>query len=157
MEYYALKPEVAGGAGPNTIFIDPAARPPLISKLNYQFDGWLGDPILETVCSYIVTNQLRDRIASIHATGVSFAPVEVSKSREYEDLNPNRELPEFVWLKVTGEAGQDDFGYTNSNGHCIVVSERILDLLIEMGLHHCDLVELENWKGRKANNFRGTK
>ena len=154
MRHYVLKPEVAGGAGPNTIFIDPGARPPSISKFNYEFDGWLGDPILETVCSYIVTRTLSDSIAAIHPTGVSFGTVEVSKSGEFEDLYPARDLPEFVWLQVTGTPGQDDFGYTTSNGHCIVVSERILDLLLASGMAYGKFVELEDWKGRVADNLR---
>ena len=46
MKYFQLEPEVAGGFGPNSI-LDPKVRPPRVTKFNYEFDVWLGDPVLE--------------------------------------------------------------------------------------------------------------
>jgi hypothetical protein len=153
-KFYALKAEVAGGVGPKTIFIDPRARPPLIEKFNYEFFGWSGDPILETVCSYIVTEPVRDRILAFNATGVSFGEVEVSKSGEFMDLYPSRELPPFVWLQMTGRAG-DDISYYD---HALVLSEPVLDILLDCGMSHGKFVELERWKGsRKKSSLRTRK
>lgn len=160
MGYYVLKPEVAGGFGRDTIFGDRTARPPVIKRLHYEFRGWLGDPLLTAVACYIVTNKVRDKLVKMGATGVSFAEVEISTSDEFNEwqlLHPGRSLPPFVWLQITGTAGSDDFGYTTSNGHCMVVSERVLDLLINCGMTHCKMVELEDWKGRTADNFRRQK
>jgi len=148
VKYFVLQPEVAGGTGPKTVFIDRCASPPAIAHLNYQFDGWLGDPILETVRSFIVTEPLKERLELVNASGISFAPVEVSKSGEFEDIYPNRDLPLFVWLQVHGQAGQDDFGYKPD--HVLVVSERILDILKESGMSNCDTTRLEDWKGVQA-------
>jgi len=147
VKYFVLQPEVAGGTGPKTVFIDRCAGPPIIAHLNYQFDGWLGDPILETVSSFIVTEPVKERLELVKASGMSFAPVEVSKSGEFEDLHPNRELPPFVWLQVHGQAGQDDFGYTSE--HVLVVSERILDILKEFGMSNRE-TRLEDWKDRRT-------
>lgn len=138
MRYYLLEPEVAGGFGPRSVFLDVKARPPRVSKFNYEFDVWPGDPLLEAVGCYVVTEPLEDKIAAMHPTGVSFATVEVSKSGEFEDRYPSRELPRFVWLQVTGKAGQDDFGLSRTR---LVVSERILNVLKESGVTHCDIAE----------------
>jgi hypothetical protein len=157
MRYYVLKPEVAGGIGPNTIFTDRTARPPLIERLHFVFSGWLGDPLLTAVGLYVVTRELQVKLQEMGTTGSSFADVEISTSEEFKDwelLHPERKLPPFVWLQIVGTAGADDFGYTTVNGHCMVVSERVLDLFIESGMKHCKLVELENWQGRIADNFR---
>lgn len=78
MRYYVLEPEVAGNFGKHTIFVDQKARPPLVERFHYEFNIWLGDPILEAICCYIVTEPVRDKILSLDATGVSFGPVEVS-------------------------------------------------------------------------------
>lgn len=137
MNFYSIEPEVAGGFGPNAILEDPKARPPRIRHFHYEFDGWLGDPILETVASFIVTQVLKKRLEEIRATGVRFASVEISKSGEFEDLHPERELPNFIWLQINGQAGKDDFGLSSS--HSLVVSERILNILLEAGMRHAEI------------------
>lgn len=150
MNYYVLVPEVAGHFGADTIFIDRASRPPLVEKLHYEFDGWLGDPIVETICCYIVTQPLEARIVATNPTGVNFDDVKVSKSDQFVRLHPDRALPQFAWLQITGVAGRDDFGYTTTHGRSIVVSSRILDILSEFGIPHCGVVELGSWRGGKA-------
>ena len=56
--YYFIEPEVAGGWGGNTI-ADTSVHPPKISKLHYQFDGWLGDDLLESFPCFIVSESLK--------------------------------------------------------------------------------------------------
>ncbi len=137
MTYYQLEPEVAGGFGPKSVFLDVGARPPRIEKFNYEFDIWPRDPLVEAVATYIVTKPLAEKIASLHPTGVSFGRVETSKSGEFEDRYPDYKLPEFVWLQVTGNAGQDDFGLSPT--HSLVVSERVLRVLKAAGMAHADI------------------
>lgn len=156
MAFFVLKPEVAGSFGSNTIFVDRKARPPLVEKLHYEFNVWMGDPIVETVCCYIVTEPTRNALVAMQVTGASFEEVEVSTVYPFEEVCKGHTLPSFKWLKVSGAAGVDDFGYS-SHGAYLVVSERILDTLIEAGMSHCDLVELDNWKGGKEAKFRQKK
>jgi hypothetical protein len=134
MIYYALEPEAPGGFGPKSVFIDVTARPPIIIKFNYEFDIWPRDPLVEAVACYIVTESLKEQIAALHPTGVSFGPVEISTSGQFEDHYPKHELPKYVWLQVTGNAGQDDFGLSKT--HSLVVSDRILKVLKEAGMSH---------------------
>src|SRR5579859_4713915 len=110
MKYYALEPEVAGFFGQNAVLADPYARPPRITKFHYEFDVWLGDPLLEAVACFIVLESLKEKLLALRATGVAFGEVEVSTSEEFEELDPGLKLPKFAWLQVTGEAGKDDFG-----------------------------------------------
>jgi len=50
-------PEVAGRLGEKTVLI-ATSHPPITERLNYEFDGWLGDDLLEPFLCYIVTESL---------------------------------------------------------------------------------------------------
>jgi hypothetical protein len=108
-EFFALDPEVAGGLGPHTL-MDASVHPPVVSKLHYQFDGWLGDEIVESFPCFLVTEALFRKLAAKQLTGIESAEVEVSCSQVFEDACRDVHLPPFVWLKVAGVAGRDDFG-----------------------------------------------
>src|SRR6266404_234454 len=124
MKYYRIEPEVAGGWGKNTLFTRTPGKPTVVHKLHYQFDGWLGDEILTSTPCFIVSERLSQEIERAQLTGVRFGDVEVTTSDQFKELYPGRQLPRFVWLRVTGSAGHDDFGIAPSLR--LVVSERAL-------------------------------
>jgi hypothetical protein len=136
MTYFELEPEVAGGFGPMTTG-NLRARPPQLEKFNYEFEVWLGDPLLEAVGTFIVTDRLKERLIEARASGVAFGDVEVTKAGIFLDMNGDRPLPAFSWLQVTGRAGADDIGLSSSG--LLVVSERIMNLLSAFGLNHCEV------------------
>jgi hypothetical protein len=140
MTYFILEPEVAGWFRPATTG-NLQARPPQIEKFNYEFDTWLGDPLLEALSTYIVTDPLRERLIQAHASGFEFGDVEVTKAGIFLDLLGDRPLPAFSWLKVTGRAGKDDFGPSSSRH--LIVSERMLNLLKAFGVNHCEISEYD--------------
>lgn len=133
-QYYVVEPEVAGGWGKNTVCTRTPGKPPVVHKLHYQFDGWLGDELLESTPCYIVTERLANEIGRAQLSGLRLDEVEVTASDQFTGLYPNRQLPKFVWLKVEGKAGQDDFGI--APGLRLVVSERALQLLKGVGISH---------------------
>jgi hypothetical protein len=138
MIYFTLEPEVAGGFGPASSG-DLRARPPRLATFNYEFDTWLGDPLLEAISCFIVTDVLKDRLIEARMSGVTFGDVEITKSGEFEDRYPQRVLPRFSWLQVRGQAGRDDFGLSAAGD--LVVSERALTVLRSAGLKHCEVSE----------------
>lgn len=133
-KYFAVEPEVAGGWGQNTVVTREPGKPTLVHKLHYVFDGWLGDELLESTPCFIVTERLADEIRRARLTGTRFDDVEVTTSDEFRDLHPGRQLPRFLWLRVEGMPGIDDFGVTA--GLSLVVSERVLELLQRGGFSH---------------------
>ena len=143
MTYFVLEPEVAGGFGPATTR-NLKVRPPQLEKFNYEFDTWLGDPILEALSTFIVTDRLKDRLLEARASGVAFGDVEVTKSGIFLDMNGDRPLPAFCWLQITGRAGKDDFGLSSSRR--LIVSERMMNLLNAFGLNHCEVSEYDPMK-----------
>lgn len=126
MNYYFIKPEVAGGWGERTQ-VDRCVDPPRVIKLHYEFEGWLGDVLLESFPCFIITKEVSERIQERGATGVEFDEVEVSTSHQFRELHPSLRLPSFVWLKPEGRVGMDDFGLDPNRG--LIVSERVLSLL----------------------------
>jgi hypothetical protein len=134
VKYFVVEPEVAGGWGENTVFTRTPRRPVVVHKLHYQFDGWLGDELLESTPCFIASERLAHEIERAGLTGVIFDEVEVTTSDEFKELYPDVQLPRFVWLKVQGKPGEDDFGVGPDLR--LVVSERALELLERVGFSH---------------------
>lgn len=133
--FYFVEPEVSGGFGDNAI-IDSSIHPPKVIKLHFEFDGWLGDDLIETFPCYIVSEGLAKEIEAENLTGFIFDEIEVSKSDQFEEMYPNREMPNFFWLKLQGVSEKDDFAF--SDDYRLVVSDRALKVL-------------KNWKVEEAD------
>lgn len=137
--YKLIEPEVAGGLGEKTE-LDNSVFPPLVKKLNYEFDGWLGDDILESFPCYIITESLKKEIESEKLTGIIFDDVLISKSETFIELYPNKELPTFFWAKINGEVNANDFFITEKNG--LAISERAFSLLQKYRINQADIEDL---------------
>src|SRR6476660_8794270 len=66
-----LAPEVAGGWGERTV-ADTSTHPPRVTALHYQFDGWLGDELLESFPCYIVTRRLAHALTAAGLSGFNW-------------------------------------------------------------------------------------
>jgi len=131
MNHFIVEPEVAGGLGEHTV-MDCTVRPPKVSRLHYKFDGWLGDSLLESFPCFIATKDVAQKLKALHPTGVHFSELEIEKSDQFRRLYPNRKLPDFMWLKISGTPGKDDFGLADDLR--LVISERVLELLKSQNL-----------------------
>ncbi|ROI01663.1 hypothetical protein EGI16_17380 [Chryseobacterium sp. G0240] len=138
--YKLIEPEVAGGLGEQTQ-MDNSFFPPLIKNLHYEFEGWLGNDILESFPCYIVTEKLRREIEFEKLTGINFDNVLISKSDTFLDLYPNRELPNFFWAKINGEPHKDDFFITDKN--VLAISEKAYSVLKNYNIDQADIEDLE--------------
>jgi hypothetical protein len=131
MTFFYIEPEVAGGLGEETV-MDESTHPPRVRKLDYCFEGWLGDVLLESFPCFIVTEAAKRELQKLAATGARFDVVRITKSEEFDELNPDVLLPQFAWLRPEGELGRDDIA-TAEDGR-LVVSARVLKLLEKMGI-----------------------
>jgi len=136
LNFYALNPEVAGELGNNTV-LDVTVHPPLVSKLHYELGAWLGDDLIQSFPCFLATARLSKDIECASLGGVSFAPVQIGLSATFKALHPCETIPDFVWLKVFGQAGKDDFGLER-NGR-LVVSEPALNVIKNLTLNHCKI------------------
>lgn len=119
--FYYIEPEVAGELGENTL-MDSSVHPPLISKLHYQFSGWMGDELLESFPCFIISSRMVEIVKNLSLSGFEILDVEVTFSEEFDELDDKKKLPKFLWLKVVGQPGADDFGIADD--HRLVISEQ---------------------------------
>jgi hypothetical protein len=134
--FFFLEPEVAGGIGPNSELHRDGGKL-VVTHLNYEFDGWLGDALLETTPCFIVTDDARQLIERAALSGVSFSNVEVTRSDLFTDLHGDKALPHFWWMIVQGEPEADDFGMASDLR--LVASEQALSILRHAGLMHAEV------------------
>ncbi len=130
MKYFELTTQAAGSFGESVEFAGSRQeRPPKVTKMAYDFESWPEDSINGWMSHYIVTKELAQALESANPplTGFSVGEVEVTTESQFDELYGDRELPEFVWLKVEGEAGKNDFGLSLKNS--IVVSDRVLEII----------------------------
>lgn len=137
MKYYNLNPEVAGGIGDRSI-VNWATHPPVVQKLHYEFDGWLGGSIITSFPCFAVTAETKKAIEAGRLTGATFDDMLVSKSDLFNELHPDRALPQFFWLKVSGVALVDDFAISESND--LIVSHRALTIFETLGLSDSEVL-----------------
>lgn len=111
----------------------------IFKKVHYVFDDYPSDCIVERSGVYLVTQELKDALKDINATGCEFDDVIVTESEAYEEHTshiPDHSLPSFCWLKIVGEGGKDDIGFAKS-AISIVVSERVFSVMRKFGLRDC--------------------
>jgi len=140
VKFYAIEPEVAGGFGTHTRLTHRPGQRLIVTYLHYQFDGWLGDELLESTPCFIVSSSLASDLKSAALTGFSLEHVEVSVSEQFTALKGDLTLPQFRWMKVEGTAEIDDFGL--GAGLRLIVSERALAVLKRRIAHAASVVAL---------------
>lgn len=138
MKKYLIEPEVAGQLGNDTI-LNHSTKPPIIEKLNYEFDDWLGDDFLAGFQCFICTEKLARSIKDNNLTGYKLEDCKTTKSQLFYDLNENDlELPTFYWFKIIGGENADFFIIPNS---MLVISELAMNVLKKFNINHCDIRE----------------
>jgi hypothetical protein len=139
--YYLVKPEVAGGLGPETI-MDASVHPPRVSRLHYEVVDWLGDCIVQSFPCYLAVRHAAHRLEESGFTGFHSEVAIVSEAEEFRDINPDGELPDLVWLIIDGEPDRDDIGVTGKAQ--LVVSEAVLGVLRSESLNFGTIASWED-------------
>ena len=138
---YRLAPEVAGGWGAETV-ADTTRHPPVVTKLHYEFGGWLGDDLVESFPVFIVSDRLAQAIQHEALSGVELDTVKVTKDPQFDHFFPEaaRSLPDWKWLRPNGHPHVTDFWQQDDGA--LVVSERALSVLRRFNVGHCEIEEL---------------
>lgn len=112
------------------------------TDLTVEFQGWLGDDLLDLAGDWIVSGRLADALRSSALTGYGLAPVTVTTSDQWALMGHTFELPE-RWERLV-PSGQrrhgDDFAVERTSG--LMVSARGLALLRSLRLEQADVVEV---------------
>lgn len=143
MKYYKLYPEVAGTITEDCID-DVVARPVKISKMNYEFNSWLGDDLITEAGHFIVTEKLSEALMQSMLSGFNLDKATISKSEQFEEIYPYRRLPVFKWLKIDGDSKKDDFWFSKEN-MMLHVSAKAYNFLTNFQIVNCDVEEIEEF------------
>ena len=136
-EYYQLEPEVAGEVGPGSV-VDRHEHPPKVEYLDYIFNGWLGDCLVESFPVFMITEMAANELLENKLTGFELKEASVSIDPSFADLYPDSDTPDFKWLAVNGKAFSTDFGLKDN---MLIASKEALLIIQKHGLKHCDIVK----------------
>lgn len=109
---YYLDPEVAGDFGDRTIISNTERyrkgedAVPRIVKLEYEFDCWQGDELVQAFPCYLASKRLVQEMRMARLTGLSEADLEICTSSAFDELCPEMTLPEFSWLIPIGRVSR---------------------------------------------------
>lgn len=152
MMMYRLDPEVAGEIGENSEIIYENGMIKDILHLHYEMMGWLGDELLTQTPCFLVSEALADSLLNSTLSGYQLEKVEVTKSEEFQDLYPNKNLPNFLRLLPLGkvklnnqiiiEWSGDDFCLDDDIE--LVVSKDALLIIKKHMIDNCDIKELHS-------------
>jgi hypothetical protein len=134
MTSYELSPDVAGGLGPATEW--ESATPDVVTSLEFEFAGWDGDDLVASFPVTLATARLREAVEASGLTGITFAPVLVSRWPEYDESN-QPDLPQWYRLQPVGTPEVDD-AWTGRKMY-LTVSERMLQLLQRFDIKDCEI------------------
>ena len=124
--FYELTPEVSGQLGEKTV-INTKVHPPIVSKLDFVFDGWLGDDIIECFPCFLISENLKKKLEQVKLAGYIIDECELSISQLFMQVHPGLKLPKFYWFKITGQKDNADFWL--SDKHNLIVSDAALNVL----------------------------
>ena len=146
MNYYLLKPEVAGELGEGSELVYEGGSLKEVTFLEYNFMGWLGDELLTTHPCFIVTESLQNDIMLYDLTGVTFRDIAMTFSDEFYELYGDKKLPRFVQIicntsyEDNADNLQYDFYYNKYKR--MIVSEKALNVLKQ---HRMDMCNIESY------------
>jgi hypothetical protein len=126
MQFYVVRPEVPGGLGDNTV-MDHSGDRVGVSHLHIEFEGWLGDELITAHPAFAATTALADKFKRAGLTGFHTRDMEVTRSEDFEEDFPGREIPPFTELVIDGTVGLDDFAINSDSD--LVLSQKALDIL----------------------------
>lgn len=136
-----IEPEVSGGLGVETE-LDNSLHPPLITKLHIEFEGWLGNDILEIFPCFLISETLKIKINNAELTGIKFDQVIVTKSHHFVETYPNKDLPTFYWAKINGQLEKNDFAIDDENR--LVISDLAFKILSEFNIANALIEEIND-------------
>lgn len=144
MIYYELQPEVPGQLDVNTVLKPP--RSDFFRQVDYlhiRIEGWLGDDLMEIHPCYIITESLRDALATSNLSGFEIDHVEVSIDEQlvmFPNMAASWPIPLLYRLNILGYAGREDFGLTSFDAPIsLVVSDQAINLLRSFHVDNCEI------------------
>ena len=132
MNFYRVEPEVAGELGAGTVYL--STFPTVVSEMEYLFDRWPSDELVQAHPCFAVSGELKELIESSQLTGYKFSNCKVGTTSYFE--GDRGVIPPFYRIEPIGSPKLDDFALDTN--HHLVVSEEAKRILERFKLLQCD-------------------
>ncbi|MBH0156687.1 hypothetical protein IHV10_09940 [Fictibacillus sp. 5RED26] len=155
MKLFFLEPEVSGGHGEKTVYgteqdIAKKGVNGKVEFLHYEFEGWLGDDILESTPAFIISYTLEAALEKSEFEDYELEKCLITTSDEFKELYPDRELPAFSRFIPLGTIEVEGEHFKNWSGHhfCLsskgelIVTQKALDFFGKFSIDNCDITTL---------------
>ena len=121
-----------------------------IKFLHFEFEGWLGDDLLESTPAFIVSSNLENELKKSEFKDYKLEKCLITKSDVFMELYPNKEIPSFTRFIPLGTVEVEGENFNNWSGHhfCLsskgelVVTQKALDFLKKFSIKHSDITSL---------------
>ncbi len=156
MILYFLEPEVSGGHGEQTIYgteenVKKDGISGKVEFLHYEFEGWLGDDLIESTPTFIISNNLKNELIKSKFRDYKLEDCYITTSDEFKELYPNKELPFFTRFIPLGTVEMEEESFKNWSGHHfslslkgeLVVTQKALEFLEKFSIDNCDITRLK--------------
>jgi hypothetical protein len=155
MKLYFLEPEVSGGHGEHTIYgteedIATEGISGKVKYLHYEFEGWLGDDLLESTPAFIVSSNLGTELENSNISDYKLEKCLITTSDEFKEMYPNKNIPEFSRFMPLGKIEVEGDNFKNWSGHLfclsakgdLVVTQEALEFLKRVSIDNCYITTL---------------
>lgn len=155
MILYFLEPEVSGGHGEYTVYgteeeIATEGISEKVKYLHYEFEGWLGDDLLESTPAFIVSSKLGTELENSDFIDYKLEECLITKSDEFIEMYPDKEIPIFSRFIPLGNIEVEEEKFKNWSGHhfCLspkgelVITQEALDFLNRFSIENCFITPL---------------
>lgn len=115
--------------------------------MHYEFEGWLGDDLLESTPVFIVSSNLVKGLKKSEFKDYKLEECLTTMSDVFKELYPNKELPYFTRFipRGTVEIEGEHFNYWSGHHFCLsskgelVVTKKALNFLKQFFIKYCDI------------------
>lgn len=155
MKLYFLEPEVAGGHGEHTIYgteqvIQTEGISGKVEYLHYEFEGWLGDDLLESTPAFIVSSKLQKELENSDFKDYKLEECLITTSDDFKKVYPNKEIPTFNRFIPLGKIEMKGENFKKWSGHHfslspkgeLVLTQEALDLLKRVSINNSYITPL---------------
>jgi|688.fasta_scaffold516868_2 hypothetical protein len=161
---FIIDPAVEGGFGEQTIVErNPEIEYPEVVSLEYRFDDWNGDEIVNSFPCHLISARLYESLSRAGVSGLAIKDVLISKSEKFDQLSLEVCLPEFYWLAPIGRISSiprhisyaKDFAKTNIwSGHDVCLGPRAELIFSPMAMKSIDISLIPTGRIRSFSFFQ---
>ena len=138
---FIVEPHAPGRLGERTE-LDVSVHPPVVHRLHFLFEGWLGDDLVQDYPVYLTTERLARAMDAARLSGVVWESVETEwddQARLLVGTSPEfpRNLPrDWRWMKIDANPTADLWLGFEARLH---VTERALQVLQRFNIDNADV------------------